>query len=466
MSLNVVSLFRSTPRSRDWSNQELAEFYRVEASLVRAAIPVEVDRGRSDEGDPWFVFCHAVTGDVIVHFALLDGTYVVASPALGSCARGRDFRALIEAQIESHPLVMPKSSGNTKLFIHPAALLIVLVTTCFFKLSQTSAVASELNASHSSSSGAGTHKVAGDDPAQHAVLLDERSAAVVLAAVAVAVTWAQADNADLWLLSSASTEMDIPSQQVFGPAAAAFSDSFDTFYGIQFQSHSLVDTAGTVGLDIGASSLADTLSRAAAWGVASYHQISQQLTNLDVPTPTANQISPNYLIPATHEYIIDASYGNLKSNPIPGTNATSFLAAPTLAVQEVNELAGASIQTHVVDDIKGSQQQLVIHTADTLSTPITEIPSTTNGSVTASVSHTTSLATVIVNTVEAAILQFMASTPDFKIIDYQKEVIIYDPHLTFANLTTAVQETFAFHDGSSVVLIGLPLPETAPHLPI
>ena len=143
MSLNIVSFFnfKSSSRSHDWTQQELAEFYRVEASLVRANIEIETDRGRSDEGDPWFVFCNAKTGEIIVHFARFDGTYVVASPALDGCARGCDFRALIEAQIASHPLIIPKSASGGKLFIHPAALLIVLVATCFFKLSKTTAAA-------------------------------------------------------------------------------------------------------------------------------------------------------------------------------------------------------------------------------------------------------------------------------------------------------------------------------------
>ena len=113
MSVKVVSFFdfKSASWSDDWSDQELAEFYRVEASLIRANIPIETDRGRSDEGDPWFVFCNANTGEIIVHFARFDGTYLVASPALDGCARGRDFRALIEAQLASHPLVIPKAAA-------------------------------------------------------------------------------------------------------------------------------------------------------------------------------------------------------------------------------------------------------------------------------------------------------------------------------------------------------------------
>ena len=89
MSLNVVSLFnsKSSFRSHDWTDQELAEFYRVEASLIRANIPIETDRGLTDEGDPWFLFSNANTGEIIVHFARFDGSYVVASPALERCAK-------------------------------------------------------------------------------------------------------------------------------------------------------------------------------------------------------------------------------------------------------------------------------------------------------------------------------------------------------------------------------------------
>src|SRR5690554_6887190 len=43
-------------RGTDWANEDLAQFYRVEASLIQAGISVETDRGVTDEGEPWFVF--------------------------------------------------------------------------------------------------------------------------------------------------------------------------------------------------------------------------------------------------------------------------------------------------------------------------------------------------------------------------------------------------------------------------
>ena len=50
MSGRVVSFFKHTV-SRDWSAQELAEFYRVEAGLLQSGMRGSLDRGVTDEGD-------------------------------------------------------------------------------------------------------------------------------------------------------------------------------------------------------------------------------------------------------------------------------------------------------------------------------------------------------------------------------------------------------------------------------
>ncbi len=53
----VISFFRPAATCRGgWSQQELAEFYRVEAALVRAGLQIGSEQGLSDEADPWFVF--------------------------------------------------------------------------------------------------------------------------------------------------------------------------------------------------------------------------------------------------------------------------------------------------------------------------------------------------------------------------------------------------------------------------
>ena len=77
-SNQVLSFFRASERG-DWNQRELAEFYRVEDALTKSGVAISTDRGLTDEGEPWFVFCRQDDEEVIVHFARIGGEYVVAS---------------------------------------------------------------------------------------------------------------------------------------------------------------------------------------------------------------------------------------------------------------------------------------------------------------------------------------------------------------------------------------------------
>lgn len=136
MTAQVLSFFqrspRLAPRPADWTQQELAEFYRVESALIRAGIRVGTDRGLSDENEPWFVFYRVDDGDVVIHFARIDGEYVIAGPAYEEIARGFDFTALVRNMVARHPLIR-RSDKSSNLSIHPAALLVAVVGTAFFK---------------------------------------------------------------------------------------------------------------------------------------------------------------------------------------------------------------------------------------------------------------------------------------------------------------------------------------------
>jgi hypothetical protein len=193
MEGNVAQLLPFRSPSRDWNNQELAEFYRVEASLVQAGLTIDTDRGLSDEEEPWFVFCHAETGEVIIHFARIGGVYVAASGAFEGVLRGVDFRSLVEALLMRHPLVVPRK--GEKISLHPSALLVALVATAFFKLSEVDAHAGmrgfgDGNGQQIEPSLSGrTVWIGSADDARHAVVyLDRRQAAVMLAAITLAVT--------------------------------------------------------------------------------------------------------------------------------------------------------------------------------------------------------------------------------------------------------------------------------------
>ena len=129
-SNQVLSFFRPRKNGGDWSQRELAEFYRVEDALVGSGISIATDRGLTDEGEPWFVFYRQDNEEVIVHFARIDDEFVVASNLTDGVARGRNFELLVRELLESHPYVLPKSGSRRQtVYLHPAALLAALVVT-------------------------------------------------------------------------------------------------------------------------------------------------------------------------------------------------------------------------------------------------------------------------------------------------------------------------------------------------
>ncbi|MEI6440996.1 MAG: hypothetical protein WCO83_12395 [Alphaproteobacteria bacterium] len=145
MAAQIISLFqKAPPPSRDWTRQETAEFYRVESALIQAGVQLESDRGVSDEGDPWFIFCRADNGEVFIHFARIDGFYVVDGVAFATPARGRDFALLVRGLLDNYPIAAARARGNSNIFVHPAALLIALVGAAFFHTSEAKAATSQV----------------------------------------------------------------------------------------------------------------------------------------------------------------------------------------------------------------------------------------------------------------------------------------------------------------------------------
>jgi hypothetical protein len=139
----VLSFLRRASDTNDWTQQELAEFYRVESALVQVGLSVTIDRGISDEGDPWFVFCRADNEEVIAHFARVDREYVIVSSVHSGIARGRDFRLLVRQTIESHLLMLPiRRSRDQKIFLHPAALLTAMLAAAYFLTTEKETVGS------------------------------------------------------------------------------------------------------------------------------------------------------------------------------------------------------------------------------------------------------------------------------------------------------------------------------------
>ncbi|PIC01080.1 hypothetical protein [Caulobacter sp. X] len=242
MAAQVLSFFQRSPRyvpapPSDWSQQELAEFYRVEAALLRAGIRVGTDRGLSDEKEPWFVFYRTDDGEVVIHFARIDGEYLIAGPAYEEVARGFDFSSMVRNMVARHPLIRRTDRGDN-ISVHPAALLVAVVGTAFFKSGEARAAesgAANAPASHSrpallsSSSNTSLNGGAASLPpvtaanvqssAYDTVQLPANQAILVLAAALLAADF-KVDQASLepdarTALASASVALDFA-----GPAAS------------------------------------------------------------------------------------------------------------------------------------------------------------------------------------------------------------------------------------------------------
>ncbi|MGH1557088.1 hypothetical protein ACRAWD_03345 [Caulobacter segnis] len=68
----------------------------------------------------------------MIHFARIDGEYLIAGPAYEEIARGFDFTAMVRNMVARHPLIRRSDRGEN-VSIHPAALLVAVVGTAFFK---------------------------------------------------------------------------------------------------------------------------------------------------------------------------------------------------------------------------------------------------------------------------------------------------------------------------------------------
>ncbi|MEP2987048.1 MAG: hypothetical protein ABJN39_10565 [Sulfitobacter sp.] len=129
------------PTVPGWSNQELADLYRTQRILALAGVTTEVDRGITDEGDPWFVFMDS-QGEVLVHFSRFDGTYLVSSHLQDAPIKGESLQDLVTqfsrrvqpvespGQTAQNVVSMARRSRDV-VFIHPAAALAALVWSVY-----------------------------------------------------------------------------------------------------------------------------------------------------------------------------------------------------------------------------------------------------------------------------------------------------------------------------------------------
>ena len=96
MSKRTKSSAQPCARQRGWSNQELAQLHRAARILDKNGLRLDSDHGVTDEGDPWLVFCDTDTGEVLVHFARIGGSYVACAPFCNGGLTGHMFRDVVD----------------------------------------------------------------------------------------------------------------------------------------------------------------------------------------------------------------------------------------------------------------------------------------------------------------------------------------------------------------------------------
>jgi hypothetical protein len=82
------TLSRLPPGQEDWSDQEGREIARIRAACADHP-DLELERGRTDEGDPWLIVCAHEPGRecIVLHLARIDRCYIIVLPRLARLER-------------------------------------------------------------------------------------------------------------------------------------------------------------------------------------------------------------------------------------------------------------------------------------------------------------------------------------------------------------------------------------------
>jgi len=83
-------------RQQGWSDHELADLRRAAKILWQHGLCLDTDGGVTDEGEPWYVFCDADSGEIVVHFARVDGQYIACAPFRDGALKGRVLHDVVD----------------------------------------------------------------------------------------------------------------------------------------------------------------------------------------------------------------------------------------------------------------------------------------------------------------------------------------------------------------------------------
>lgn len=463
MAAQVVPLFHRFQRSSDWTQRELAEFYRVESALIQTGLQLETDRGLSDEGDPWFVFCRADNGEVFIHFARIDGRYIAAGAALDQVVQGRDFPTLVQEMLASQAWVMAKARNQSNVFLHPAALLIALVGASFFHSSEAKAAESHGGEPPALRRHPLPILLQGDSSQPTAPTLDTAAATTILTSVLIGLNELAPNNALLVDWAFTSSEQQVlglpapPPAQDTAPSATPHLTSAQVDLTI-LDTNTPAPEAPAPHPSVNLS-LADGANSAGSLFVLTDH-IAADLSAPTIHASAAVHADPIAPISAADMVLIqsgasDAAETIQSSNILgylnnqanfapqnlpPGTDGASHQSAPTESASSPQTTSSSS----------GGEAAGTTSSDAGVSTPTPPAAESASSSIVA-----TGLAA---NSplVTAALTHFAAEVGNVDVAYSGREIILYDGTVFNSHAASAHADTvtFDFTDGSSISLVG------------
>ena len=132
LSFSSFAKKQAPAQGQDWSQQEIADFYRAHRLLAENGAAIGIDRGLTDIGEPWVVFYDLMTQDVFLHVGRIDGQCILVCEALGIKLKAGAIADLVlqfEASVRDHISVRAERQGNVVL--HPAARIIMSISAVF-----------------------------------------------------------------------------------------------------------------------------------------------------------------------------------------------------------------------------------------------------------------------------------------------------------------------------------------------
>jgi hypothetical protein len=463
MSAQVIPLFDYFASPRDWSQRELAEFYRVESALIQAGLCLETERGLTDEGDPWFVFCRADTGEAFIHFARVEGKYIAVGSALDEMVEGRDFAALVQEILNGQAWIMAKARNRSNVFMHPSALLIAIVGAAFFHSGEAKAAETASQARHE----AKRHIlpiIIGGDKAPPA--LDANEAAAIV--TSVLIEWGR-------LAPSAPNGRDIlPLAAAVGAADLAPPPALDHPSGVV--SDLAVETFGPAGDPaapppalfiqpaVGAQGVELTTAAGPAIALPADLVLADSLildNAVTLPLPVAN---PETAIAAI---LVEGAHSDAAAI-IQSANILADLAAQPAVVTPTAALTGlVDHGQHVVIGAPAAQPANAVASGHTPGAPGADpAVAAPAAPITSEPPPTPTLWSPTDPYVTTAVLKFAAEVSVLDVAVTGHEIILYDGAI-FQHLppgTVLESMTFNFADGSSISLVGTVTELQALHL--